>query len=523
MNADAKGRGRAVTVLTAGVAMLIASGPVRAEDLPRTHKATAGVDVSQQVEQAQERRHRECATARELVQWLGLSPTQARQLAPLLEEAATLHIQQFETQARLQGEMLEAYAAFAQEDSLNQGFSRDVERTTARLHHEEIEAHDDINGQLMQLERQAAAVLTDTQRMYVEEFHQRPWERRLVRSGEGAVRDYYRAAAAQAYRESQRTTLDEKRDELNQLNKHFHPRPEKLGRLLLHPAAALPICQSAGVRTTNAMDQALHVVQLGTPGCSMEQFERQRVELGQLRTEISNWNLINGLHLDVGQIERIAGAYDRVRGHLADLEEQKGRDAREERSALLFELEQHVEPILSTGQRTVLAEFKPCLIPPKNLKDPVRVGQANDTSGLERWLQRARRSKAERDGELVDDLLARESAHYGPLSAAEEQSRRALLLDTLTKIRRMSDVDFAVGQADLVTELTPRDQRQDLKQEVARLARAQGQPGPIAQFLLQPEFVDQLKMRADQLRKAKSVAKDRQRAKHSKRRQVSER
>ena len=43
---------------------------------------------------------------------------------------------------------------------------------------------------------------------------------------------------------------------------------------------------------------------------------------------------------------------------------------------------------LTEAQRTVMVTYKPCLIPPKNLKDPVRVGQASDSSHAVQILER---------------------------------------------------------------------------------------------------------------------------------------
>ncbi len=62
-------------------------------------------------------------------------------------------------------------------------------------------------------------------------------------------------------------------------------------------------------------------------------------------------------------------------------------------NARLVELEIAAESLLRPGQLEVLKTYKACLIPPKNLKDPVRVGQAAGSSTqMAKWLDRASRS-----------------------------------------------------------------------------------------------------------------------------------
>jgi len=47
----------------------------------------------------------------------------------------------------------------------------------------------------------------------------------------------------------------------------------------------------------------------------------------------------------------------------------------------IAKLEEEVEGILSSAQFSIVEDFKPCLILPKSLQDPLRVGQANDAGG----------------------------------------------------------------------------------------------------------------------------------------------
>lgn len=162
-----------------------------------------------------------------------------------------------------------------------------------------------------------------------------------------------------------------------------------------------------------------------------KEFMELEREVSILRADINMLNLINGLHLSSEQVEqltrlaRAAGSYqverpteidiEAFKGLVRSLETMKrlllnGRDIPlpmlahalklAQRANLLSnpapqptglrEVAQQVLSILTEEQKQVLADYKPCLIPPKNLKDPVRVGQAPSNSGYIKALERIR-------------------------------------------------------------------------------------------------------------------------------------
>lgn len=454
---------------------------------------------TRELDKSAQRRYRKASAARELGTWLGLSQGQARQIVPLIEQACALHLERYETQADYLEEMIATFSAFAAEDSRNQGFTPEVEQKTARISHEAKDAQERITLQLVELEQQATEILTPTQLDFVREYH--PGRHRGVwgAHGKAGVRQYIAAAARRAHRESQRDDLTDARDELRTLNKELHPNLEQVGRLLLHPAAALPICKLANVKTSATMDRALEAVQLGTAEHPMEWFDAQQARIKELRTEINNWNLINGLHLSTSQIKQIVGYYNVSAAQIKELKQQEGKQSKRQRNALLVELEGAVDQVLNAGQREVLAEYKACLLPPKNLKNPVRVGQANDSSRHEKWLEQARKAPEKRRERMIEKLLEREAEHFGSLSPYERRQRERLLRATITEAEGLSELDFALSKADLAERIAPRDRPAELKAKVETLSRARGMPGVIAQFMLKPQFIDQLRLRGQQL------------------------
>ena len=154
---------------------------------------------------------------------------------------------------------------------------------------------------------------------------------------------------------------------------------------------------------------------------------------------------------------------------------------------------------MNPGQRQVVADYNACLIPPKNLKDPVRVGQAADHSRYERWLDRARKTSGRQLTTMIDRTLDAEAEHLASLSHAERKQRRTLLLKTARQVAKMPAAEFELGKAELAESIAPRDRKKELKGEIASLARARGLPGAIARHMLRPQFIAQLRERGRQL------------------------
>ena len=435
-----------------------------------------------------ERQKQQAATQQFLAQ-MQLSRAQARRLIPLVEQAAEMYLESYHQQAELLPEIIEAYTAFAQEDRRNQGFSQEVDRRTARLHHREIMLRENQSRRLIELEKEAARVLNSSQRATAETF--RPGRRpSFAAENRRAGRHRRRQPNADQQR------LSSARDELRQIRRHRHPRAGNLGRYLMQPAAFTSLYQMAGRQPSRTVRQALEAYQEGTSSCSREEYEQQRAQLRELHGEINNWNLINGLHMSQEQIGRIVGLYEStVPSRFLMGDERPVRP----RGHMLLALEHSVEDILNPGQLAVLAEYKPCLLPPKNLRDPVRIGQANDNSGHEKWLSKARTLSGKRLNRAVDRCLEREEKHLGRMTSAERGQRRSLLKRTARQSARLSDTDFELSKSELAERIAPPDHEQELNQTISTLTRQLNRPGRIARMLLKPDFIEQLRERGQQL------------------------
>jgi len=436
----------------------------------------------------QSQQQRELAASQKLLDELKLTRGQARRLLPILDKAGALYIESYDREAKLLPELHSALTALAAEDRLNRGFTPTVERRAGQLGREEKELREAATEELAELERQAARILTSAQRQAIG-LPARGTDKPGL-PGDGA-RSVSGGQPPDDAAELERWRLGVLRAELDALNARKHRQLGRLGRQLLVPAAFESVCRLAGTGLSPTLLEAVEVYQTGRPDSPLQRVQQQREEVRRLRKEINNWNLINGLYLDQDQIQRIVSLYQAAVG---DLERPRRLSKAE-----LVELERSIEQLLNPGQLQVLAEYKACLIPPKNLKDPVRVGQANDDSAYERWLERSRRLTGPALDRAIDQVLQQESERLGELSRAERQKRAALLGRTVRRAAAMSDVEFEISKSELAARLTPPDRVGELRAEIERLARALGEPGRLSRFMLNPEFIGQLRQRGEQL------------------------
>lgn len=432
------------------------------------------------------------ARAAELLNRLQVTGQQARQMVPLFEDAAQLWAEQFDQLQDLQPELIAALQAFLAEDQLDTGFSQEVERSTARLHHRQRELKDGLTAALRDLELQVLALLTPEQRhlLTIGKEHKPRRGSRDRRSKDTAE-------------QAARRALEQTRQEMAELRAGTHPELGVFGERLLHPGAAEVLYPLAGVSPSAQAHAALTIYARGTLEYPAAKREADGQTIRRLSHQINLWNLVNGLHLSPEQAEHIAT--------LAALAEQlrpgnkrdrwaSRRRPRTRRPYTLFDLEQEVLRTLSDSQKRVLADYQPCLIPPKNLKDPVRVGQANDASPGVRLLERARRVPPGRTERLVDAVLQREQKHLGSYSSEEYQARRSALLEAIDAVRQMDEVEFALNKEQLAADLQPPDRKRHLQARVDELSAAAHVPGRAAHFLLQPDIIDVLRVRIAQLR-----------------------
>jgi hypothetical protein len=252
----------------------------------------------------------------------------------------------------------------------------------------------------------------------------------------------------------------------------------------------------------------------GAPGDP--ELQQLREQVGTLQEDISAINLLNALHLSREQMSQILqlaqearmarentinspafkdslsqaqAAFNSLRTEI-----QKGAPARGEIPARAAQikhrlkdlrdqahqqlgaqyqgLENKLRGVLSPEQLKVVQDFKPCLIPPRDLRNPVRAGQAASREGAIKHLRRLRQLPEDRwqarKQEIVQRMVNNYSRNHYRLSEAEKQREQARLLNLAAQVRRMSPVDFEMEKEKLAAAFKPQDRMQDLRREVER-------------------------------------------------------
>lgn len=153
---------------------------------------------------------------------------------------------------------------------------------------------------------------------------------------------------------------------------------------------------------------------------------------------------------------------------------------------------------LSDAQKQTLFDYKSCLIPPKNLKDPVRVGQAHDDSAAVKQLERIRKIPAAKyDAATVIGDFAK------GLELSEE-AKSKMFSDGpafLEKVRALTSEEFQIQSSDIAKEATAIFNRKEyLEAELKKLAdREKVIKIKIAGTLLNPAAIPILDIRLKQL------------------------
>ncbi|MBI4564614.1 MAG: hypothetical protein HY716_07985 [Planctomycetes bacterium] len=169
-----------------------------------------------------------------------------------------------------------------------------------------------------------------------------------------------------------------------------------------------------------------------------------------------------------------------------------------------------VERILFESQKAVLFDYSACLIPPRDLRDPVRVGQANDRSGQVRFLERVRRIPygvwEERRERIVEEALSRAEEAGGKFPEKERAECKERLMKLLTRVRKMEAAAFELEKEDLAKEMDGFNRMEKLRE---RLKEMQGEEaivqGKIRAFLLDPCLGELLAERLDRLKRKEEM------------------
>ena len=261
------------------------------------------------------------------------------------------------------------------------------------------------------------------------------------------------------------------------------------------------------------------VVRAERPGPQVALEDREELrELIKLKAEISLLNLLNGLYLSESQLDRLvslgasaqklqqenaqklaarseeyrrplmalrdelygttgAGPDTKRRARHAEVEiEKKTQDRMLDQ---VGDLEQQARAVLTEAQLAIIEQFKPCLIPPKNLADPVAVGQASTTELEEILVDLIRRmpeSLYRKRRELIaETIVSRGEREKGKIPEDVRTGMVSAFLTKMDSIRSMSDVDLALRMKEIARSFQLFDDdvtyRKGHRRELGKVAR----------------------------------------------------
>ncbi len=148
--------------------------------------------------------------------------------------------------------------------------------------------------------------------------------------------------------------------------------------------------------------------------------------------------------------------------------------------ATVSSLSRKVDAALTDAQRAIFSDFSCCLVPPSNLSDPVRVGQASVPDWADDLLHKARKIPAgmwpqSRD-RIADFFAGLEDARRPGTTEADKEAVRARLKKVMDEARGLSEVDFELSREELAGKLSggPKGEDHAIKRAYFLLS-----PGPV--------------------------------------------
>jgi len=262
-----------------------------------------------------------------------------------------------------------------------------------------------------------------------------------------------------------------------------------------------------------------------------EDLQTKAAKVEDLRGEISLTNLANGLNLTEEQLNQLIsiskevqalresykGLADECMKAFADLKSalieygpnippkvgqkagelnDRAKELQEKFQAELPPFQDKVEKILTEAQKEVINTFKPCLLPPKNQKDPVRAGQASSHEVAINILRRVRGIPnsvyEEKRVQIMEKWFKKFEEKHGSLTDEEKAKEQARLFGLVDEARAMSDEEFELNKEELAQDFEIKDLRDQLSEQLKTLTEYREKDKPrmnkIGKFFLNPKM-----------------------------------
>ena len=115
------------------------------------------------------------------------------------------------------------------------------------------------------------------------------------------------------------------------------------------------------------------------------------------------------------------------------------------------------QSVLTEAQMKVLKNYKPCLLPTKDLRDPARIGQAGKGSHFVNMLRRARNVPDERLEDLIERFWKRSEKKIRRKLKDESaiQKHKEVVIEVIAEARNMSEAEFEINKEALIKKIIP--------------------------------------------------------------------
>ncbi|MBI4025666.1 MAG: hypothetical protein HY360_11850 [Verrucomicrobia bacterium] len=471
---------------------------------------------------------------------LNADQRQLRTLYECARAAREVQCQFLDREAETIKRQEEAFEAFKIEDIANQGFSPKTERAAASAEHDGKKQRKRFFDTINAIEEDARQTLTAEQQAMIEEWKlDGPPEKFLFRKN-------HPGAGKKAEKDT-----DEKKQEIVRLQKEMQTIFKgKYGAI--GPVGRLLICEETLPILAGKLGDKEGAA---NPAGTSEEMRARIRHVAELQADINLLNLLNGINFSAEQMtqlmtlaekagqmrgektgakrgpkpETVARAKELLTAAVACAEQNQEipakllKDMRDLKSAFaggnappsgarkdadgIQTAAREVAGLLQDNQRKTLIDYNPCLIPPKNLKDPVRVGQAQDANRQVKALERVRSVPAEKFAKnkemILDHVLDGAEEHGGAFTMEERAAHRQRLATMMDEARALSDVDFELQKEDLAAQLMRLDKSETLKAELAKLVGDDEMlKNKIIAHLLHPRMPPLLETRLNQMKSA---------------------
>lgn len=411
-------------------------------------------------------------------------------------------------------EQIEAFEHFKKEDYKNVGFSEKVEKSAAEAKNKEKESFKKYTEKVNSISKEAECLFTTEQntvfslnrRDIIEQYMQKHGVKKKENLKENQPREVSKEKAII--------------QQITEIHKDQYGELNPLSRFLTSPVLyeilskkkqidSISDSNTNHLKTSNEKDiikPTEKIIALQTSEESSEELENR---VDEIRADINLLNLLNGLNVTPEQSKVIIAQASELKKHYENCKSEVNIEKAQEYINLLnstidyMEKGQNIpipiqrklkevknqivkpsdypkpnltnnvaaiENVLTDAQKEVIKTYKPCLIPPKNLRDPVRAGQAHDnTPGikmLERIRQTPKKTFNTRTEQIADKTLSRIEANGGKWESEVRPKKVEDLKKCLIEAYNLSDVEFELHKSELADKITSFSKKEYLEDEL---------------------------------------------------------